>query len=86
MKRASPGKTPVCQKEIQTSSLTVTPVTVTHCSYSDTFLASIGSTQELLIRKKDGPSQKFMGTERESRERAQDANVVGAGNLNVGNK
>ena len=42
--------------------------------------------QELLIRKKDGPSQKFMGTERESRERAQDANVVGAGNLNVRNK
>ena len=42
--------------------------------------------QELLIRKKDGPSRKFMGTERESRERAQDANVVGAGNLNVRNK
>ena len=41
--------------------------------------------QELLIRKKDGPSRKFMGTERESRERAQDANVVGAGNLNVRN-
>ena len=42
--------------------------------------------QELLIRKKDGPSRKFMGTERESRERAQDANVVGAGNLNVRNQ
>ena len=26
----------------------------------------VGATQELLIRKKDGPSRKFMGTESES--------------------
>ena len=49
-------------------------------------MSTKGLPQELLIGKKDGPSQKFMGTERESRERAQDANVVGAGNLNVRNK
>ena len=54
------------------------------CSVPDQVLA-LKRAQELLIRKKDGPSRKFMGTERESRERAQDANVVGAGNLNVRN-